>query len=241
MVSGTASADDLGPGEGSGREAPGPARSGPDEQRVTSGLTFGDHPDLTGGDAADVFGELFDRHAKDLYRYLAARVGASLADDLVADAFVIALRRRETYDPARGTARSWLFGIATNEVRHHHRAEQRHHAATVRLAGQLASISGPEDRVVDRVTAADEVRRLAGALHQLQDLDREILLLSSWAELGSADIGTALSMPAGTVRSRLHRIRTFLRTAAADPQPPDPATGAVIPFPALPREVNPRD
>ena len=194
-----------------------------------------DHPDLSGADVAGIFGDLFDRHARDLYRYLAARVGASLADDLVADAFVTALRRRETYDPVRGTARSWLFGIATNELRHHQRAESRHHAATVRLTGQFASISGPEDRAVEKVDAADAVRRLAGALQRLSDLDRDLLLLNSWAQLDPAEIAVAVGIPAGTVRTRLHRIRVNLRRAAVQAG----SAGDVIPlYPAAERGID---
>lgn len=194
-----------------------------------------DHPDLSGSDVAGIFGALFDRHSRDLYRYLAARVGASLADDLVADVFVTALRRRQTYDPVRGTARSWLFGIATNELRHHQRAESRHHAATVRLTGQFASLAGPEDRAVEKVDAAEAVRRLAGALKQLSDLDRDLLLLNSWAQLGPAEIAVAVGIPAGTVRTRLHRVRVSLRRAAVEAG----SVGDVIPlYPAAQRGID---
>lgn len=174
-----------------------------------------DRPDLGVADTTSVFTELFDRHSRDLYRYLAARVGVSLADDLLADVFVTALRRRQSYDPARGTARNWLFGIASNELRHHHRSEARHHAATVRLAGQAAPIPGPEDRSVEKADAAEAIRRLAGALQRLPALDREILLLNSWAQLEPTEIAVAVGIPAGTVRSRLHRIRTTLRQTAS--------------------------
>lgn len=185
-----------------------------------------DRPDLRAADTAATFAGLFDRHSRDLYRYLAARVGASLADDLVADTFVTALRRRDSYDPARGSARNWLFGIATNELRHQHRAEGRHHAATVRLAGQWASIAGPEDRAVEKADAAEAIRRLAGALQRLRDTDREILLLNSWAQLDPTEIAVAMDIPAGTVRSRLHRIRATLRRAAAAAE----TVGDVIPL-----------
>ncbi|MGI8415051.1 MAG: RNA polymerase sigma factor, partial [Nakamurella sp.] len=186
MMPGWAGAEDVGPAGQIGRG---------DAMEIGSA----DRPDLGVADTTSVFTELFDRHSRDLYRYLAARVGVSLADDLLADVFVTALRRRHSYDPTRGTARNWLFGIASNELRHHLRSEAGHHAATVRLAGQAASIAGPEDRSFEKADAAEAIRRLAGALQRLPDLDREILLLNSWAQLEPTEIAVAVGIPAGTV------------------------------------------
>jgi DNA-directed RNA polymerase specialized sigma24 family protein len=56
-----------------------------------------------------------------------------------------------------------------------------------------------------------EVRRLAAALAELRVHDREALLLFAWAELSYEEISLALSIPVGTVRSRLHRARRTLR------------------------------
>jgi len=50
---------------------------------------------------------------------------------------------------------------------------------------------------------------------------REALLLFAWAELSYDEIALALSIPVGTVRSRLHRARRVLRTHLEDPEMPD--------------------
>ena len=71
------------------------------------------------------FAAIFDRHFADIDRYLARRVGASLAADLAADTFAIAFRSRARYDPSASDARPWLFGIAANLLRHHWRTERR--------------------------------------------------------------------------------------------------------------------
>ena len=57
--------------------------------------------------------------------------------------------------------------------------------------------------------------RLAGALAQLSEADRDVLLLTSWAGLDSNEVADVLGIPVGTVRSRLHRVRKLLRANAS--------------------------
>jgi len=71
------------------------------------------------------FGQLFERYSAVLYGYCARRVGADLAEDLVAETFLTAFERRDRFDPAAPTARPWLFGIVTNLLRNHLRTEKR--------------------------------------------------------------------------------------------------------------------
>jgi RNA polymerase sigma factor (sigma-70 family) len=163
-------------------------------------------------DLAD-FEQLFEAHAGDLHRYLGRLVGA-VADDLVADTFVAALKGRGGFDPARASARAWLFGIATNLARNHLRRRKREDAATARLRDAAALAESHENRVVDRVDAQLRARQLAVAIAELNPADRDVLLLTSWAGLDANEIAEALGIPAGTVRSRLHRVRKHLRVAA---------------------------
>ena len=182
----------------------------------------GDRPDLSGPQPAQVFGALFDQHARPLHRYLARRVG-DLADDLVGETFLVALQTRAGYDPQRGTARSWLYGIATNLLRRHLRQEVRGLRAAARSAGSVAGGEGHEDRVAARVDASARAVRLVGALAALEAGDRDVLLLTSWAGLDSNEVAEALGIPVGTVRSRLHRARTRLRAHASNTE--DSRTG----------------
>ena len=71
------------------------------------------------------FEAAFRAHFAPVYRFIARRVGAALAEDLAAEAFATAYRRRASYEPARGSQRSWLYGIAANVVRGHWREEQQ--------------------------------------------------------------------------------------------------------------------
>ena len=157
------------------------------------------------------FGVLFDRHAADVRGYLARRVGADLADDLVGQVFLVAFESRHRYEPSRAAVRPWLFGIATNLVRRHHRVEARGLAATARLDPRPSSVSDPTEVVAGQVDAAASVQEIAAALAGMSRGVRDALLLYAWADLGYDEIAAALGIPVGTVRSRLHSARARLR------------------------------
>ena len=157
------------------------------------------------------FGALFDRHARVLFRYLVRRIGPDEADSLLGEVFRIAFEKRSTYDCARTNARPWLYGIATNLVAKHRRSEARRMQATARLVAQSASASDAGDRVAAALDAADLWPRVAEAVTDLPEGERDALLLFAWEELGYDEIAAALDMPVGTVRSRLNRARMRIR------------------------------
>ncbi|WP_254126699.1 RNA polymerase sigma factor [Amycolatopsis sp. CA-230715] len=181
------------------------------------GVTAADdeRPDLTRGDVKAVFTRLFDEHAGPLRGYLAGRVGAEAADDLVAETFLVALRRRGSYDPERAPIRGWLYGIATNLLRNHVRHEIRGYRATARARYETGQVDPLDIRAAERVDAESGMRLIAGELAALSDDERDVLLLTSWAGLGPAEVAAAVGVTASTVRSRLHRVRQKLRARLA--------------------------
>src|SRR6201992_1571066 len=74
----------------------------------------------------DCFATIFDRHADEILRYAHARLGPDLAEDVTAETFLAAFRRRDSYDPDRADARPWLYGIAIRLIGKHRRAEGRY-------------------------------------------------------------------------------------------------------------------
>jgi RNA polymerase sigma factor (sigma-70 family) len=168
--------------------------------------------------APDAFALLFDRHAPALHRYVTRRLGEALADDIVAETFLAAFRRRDRYDPGRADARPWLYGMAANLIGHHRRWEVRSYLALART-GIDEVAEGYTDRVEARVSASAVHRDLAEALAALSADDREVLLLVAWAELSYEEVAKALDIPLGTVRSRLHRARKRTRAALGGVDP----------------------
>ncbi|GAA4077571.1 RNA polymerase sigma factor [Nonomuraea soli] len=164
------------------------------------------------------FAALFDRHAPALHRYVTRRLGDQLADDVVAETFLAAFRRRAKYDVTYPDARPWLYGIAANLIGRHRRTEVRFYLALARTGVDEVAESHT-DRVEERVTASAAQRDLAGALAVLSPEDREVLLLIAWADLSYEETAAALGVPIGTVRSRLHRARKKTREALGGVDP----------------------
>jgi RNA polymerase sigma-70 factor (ECF subfamily) len=166
--------------------------------------------DLAGKDRmmAVSFEEAFASEFATLHRYLRRRVGESTADELAAQTFATAYASWHRFDPSR-SLRPWLYGIAANLLRHHWRSERRMLRAYARTG--IDPVVADDDETVARLDADAQRRVLAAALGELRPQDREILLLHAWAELSDSEIGAALSLPTGTVKSRLHRTRERLR------------------------------
>lgn len=157
------------------------------------------------------FGAVFDRHFGVVHRFLAARAGRDLADDLAAQTFVIALQRRSSFHASStSSALPWLLGIATNLLRTARRSERRHLAALARLGSDESVLGEPEGR--DPKVRA----RVARALADLHPHQRDALLLHVCAELTIAEVAASLGIPEGTASSRISRARRRLRAALGD-------------------------
>jgi RNA polymerase sigma factor (sigma-70 family) len=156
------------------------------------------------------FGEIFERHYDGIYGFLARRVGPDLGGELAAETFTRAFAVRRRFRPEQSrSARPWLFGIAVNLLRHHHRTEGRQLRAYARTGIDPALDAVPE--VEGRVDASAAAPQLAAALAALRAEERDVLLLFAWADLSYEEIAEALDIEVGTVRSRLSRARARIR------------------------------
>jgi RNA polymerase sigma-70 factor, ECF subfamily len=194
-----------------------PARQPPPEEEGTPATT-------RSLDSPQDFAEVFDRHFSEIHGYVARRLGAAAADDIAAETFLIAYRKRASFDDHQGTVRAWLYGIATRQVSHYRRDELRAYRALQRAAASPATddrVTDHTDRVIDQVTAAGAQGQLAAALAALSAGDRDVLLLVALADLTHAEIAEALGIPYGTVGSRLSRARRLLRAALGARDPKD--------------------
>ena len=164
---------------------------------------------LRAGDAA-AFGQVFDDHARDVFRHALRTTGSwSTAEDVVSLTFCEAWRLREGVQPDGGSVRPWLLGIAANVLRNTRRAARRHSAALARM--RIEPVPDFADEVADRMRDADRLAAAVAALHRLRPAEREVFTLCVWSGLDYAQAAEALGVPIGTVRSRLSRARTKLR------------------------------
>jgi RNA polymerase sigma-70 factor (ECF subfamily) len=159
----------------------------------------------------ELFTVVFDRYYRAVYGYVSRHVGRTMADDIAAETFIRAFERRAAYDPTAERALPWLLGIALNLLAHHRRSEARQFRALA-AAGGLEPRHSPDDTGDSRLDA-DTTQRLIAGLEQLDEYDREALLLYAWGELKYHEIADVLGIPVGTVRSRMNRARRKLRQA----------------------------
>ena len=160
------------------------------------------------------FEAVFREHFAPVHRFIARRVGTALAEDLAAEVFATAYRRRASYQPERGSLRPWLYGIAANVLRRHWRDEQQLLELDARVARDSLALPAAAqfaDAADERVIATALAPRIAGALAALNSEQREVLLLHAWAGLSHEEIAAALGIAQGTARSRLSRARAALR------------------------------
>ncbi len=151
----------------------------------------------------EAFVAVFERHFDAVHRYARARARADYIDDIVADTFETAFRRRGDYDTGRPNALPWLLGITINQIRRRRRDER----TRARLLPRLFVRDEAPPPASDPVGAV----RLRALLGHLREEDRDLLLLYACVELSYDECAEALGLPVGTVRSRLHRARARLR------------------------------
>lgn len=160
---------------------------------------------------ADMWGEMDDRqrferlyrdHADRIHAYARRRSDAAIADDVVADVFLVVWRRLERVpdDPL-----PWLLGVARRVLANRRRSVRRAAALRVRLG---AAGTAPAPRPSDHSVLA--------ALSQLGESDRELLLLIAWEGLSQAEAAQALGIRRPAVATRIHRARQRLAEALAN-------------------------
>lgn len=150
------------------------------------------------------FEALYKSHAPEILGYLRRRGAGDNAQDLLADTFLTAWRRRDDL-PAIAQRRAWLFGTARRLLLALHRD------ATPALPASLLENWSPPRAAVDD-GSADAVRTV---LAELPEADRELLTMTVWERLPVVEAGAVLGLNASAARVRLHRIRGRL---AKDPR-----------------------
>ncbi len=158
---------------------------------------------------AAVFSSLYERHLRAVAAYVSRRAGSELSEDLTAEVFIRAFRRRAAFRDDHESALPWLLGIANNVVADHRRAERRRLEMLQRLA-TMTPVTG-------ETSIGALAPELVGELLRLSAADRDTLLLVVWGELSYAEAASALGVPIGTIRSRIARARQRLGAAIGGP------------------------
>jgi RNA polymerase sigma-70 factor, ECF subfamily len=171
---------------------------------------------LVGGhDAA--LNDLMARHALPVFQFLCRMLGnEDDANDLAQETFLRVYQHRGSFKPgARFT--TWLYTIAANLARNHHRWRGRHpnisldaeSEATGQSIGDALPTSDPSpDGVAVATERAAAVRAAVAALPA--DM-REVIILCEWQDLSAAEAAAILDTTPKAIDNRLYRARNLLR------------------------------
>ena len=152
------------------------------------------------------FAAAAEEHLDDVHGYLLYLTGdRSAAEEVTAQAYERAYRKRTSYKPRRGSPEAWLFGIARNAALDELRRLKRTGVPEVESAA-------PADHSED-VVLRETVR---AALETLEPRERDLLALKYKAGLSNGEIARVLAVSESNVGTRLHRAMEKLRKACDD-------------------------
>ncbi len=166
---------------------------------------------------ADGILALYDRHARELVGFFAARTGdRQLALDLLSETFLAAFEHRaDCRALTGGQSAAWLHRIAVNQLAGHYRRGASERRATERLAAGLRTLTAAEAAEIDRLAAAGEPGSLTAALNALSDEQRRAVQARVIDERPYEAVSRVLGVSEPAARARVSRGLRALRRAAA--------------------------
>ena len=167
-------------------------------------------PVATGTDT-ETFAALYERTFQRVYAYVASLLrDRSAAEDVTAQAFERAYRKRAGYRARRGSMEAWLFGIARNAALDELRRRKR--SARLEADPEDTAALGADDHA--ELALRREVVRAAMAA--LDGQERDLLALKFSGGLSNAEIAAVLGLSETAAGTRLHRTMTKLREVCHD-------------------------
>jgi RNA polymerase sigma-70 factor (ECF subfamily) len=163
----------------------------------------------------EAFGEIFRRHARAVFAMCYWRTGnAAVAEDVTSVVFLEAWKRRDAVVLEHRSALPWLLGVANHTSRNATRSLRRYSQALKRLDGHRTLLD--DDAVIDRLDAEISLNTVNEVARELNEQEREIVLMVFWSGLSYESAAVALGVPVGTVRSRVSRTRRKLQLRLGD-------------------------
>ena len=157
--------------------------------------------------AEAAFEELYRSSRDDVFAYVASLLrDRSAAEDVTAAAFERAYRRSSSFNPARGSMRGWLFGIARNAALDELRRRKRQ----AEMTGEPVADTKPSEEEAEVAMRRAALRQ---AMSRLSARERELVALKFFAGLSTAEIASVISVSERAAAMRVHRTIEKLRRA----------------------------
>ena len=154
---------------------------------------------------------LVERYSDELFAYLVRYTGdRSLAEDLLSDVFVRLLENQKKVQSTQFNIRAWLYKVATNIAISHHRKMKIRRFVSLENVRLKDKKSSPEAKA----SGKEEKERVRAAVLNLSLKLRSVIIMNIYQGMSYEEIGDALKINIGTVKSRLNeakrKIREFL-------------------------------
>jgi RNA polymerase sigma-70 factor (ECF subfamily) len=159
---------------------------------------------------AEAFGALYDRYLDVVYRYVYYRVGGkALAEDLVSETFLRALRRIGTFEWQGRDFAAWLITIARNIIADHYKSGRfRLEVSTADMLDADRATDGPESEVLDGIANTS----LLDAVKKLNSEQQECVVLRFLQGLSVLETAQAMEKTEGAIKALQYRaVRTLGR------------------------------
>lgn len=167
---------------------------------------------MTQTSTEDKFNEIYAEHRNSVHAYFLGRTSdPGQAPDLLQETFLRVWRRLdEVGDLSPDKQRAWIFTVARNLTIDSYRSGATRKATEQAVRSETRDAAPQVDQPEARAEHADQLRILAAAIGELPEPQRIAITMQASGGLTSAQIGSALGEPAGTIRYRLSEARKVL-------------------------------
>src|SRR5437588_13157 len=154
----------------------------------------------------EAFGVFYRRHVERVLGFLAARLGnAELAADLTAEVFAAALLASARFDPARGTANSWLYGIVAHKLASASRRGAAERRGRRRLGIAEVRLDSEDVEWIESLARGQQGRLAMELLAELPGDQRDLLTARVIHERPYDDLAGEHQLTEATIRKRVSR------------------------------------
>jgi len=159
---------------------------------------------------SQTFREFYELYFASIHNYVFYRVAdPSTAEDLSALVFQRAFEKFETYQPKKGSERTWIYAIAKNALRDHYRKKSVGGWFGIDF---LLDRSDSEPEHLDRLDRGEDIEHLSKALESLSGRDREFIALKFGCGMNNREIAAETGVTESAVGTALHRAIEKMRS-----------------------------
>ena len=134
------------------------------------------------------------------------------AEEVLQEVYLTVWQRAGAFDPARGTAMTWLITLARNRALDRLRATRRRPSDPIELADNTPD---PDPDAEAQALAHDEATRIAWCLDRLDGDDARLIRTAFFEGASYAELAERAARPLGTIKSRIRRALIRLKDCLA--------------------------